>query len=137
MNDTHVKSHWSFWLICIVALIWSVMGCINFLMQMNPDMLVNYPEVAQSIITSRPLWATVAFAVAVFGGALGDVLLLLKKSIARYLFIASLVGVIVTSIHTFQITSAMEILVGSLMSLVVAVFLVWYSKLVQLKGWIH
>ena len=113
------------------------MGSINFIMQMNPDMLVNYPEAAQSLITSRPLWATVAFAIAVFGGAFAEVLLLLGKATAYYLFIASLLGVIVTNIHTFQVSSAIDIWVGSLMSLVIAVLLLLYSKLVKRKGWIN
>ena len=137
MSKAQIRPHWSFWVICIVALIWNVMGSINFIMQMNPNMLANYPEAAQSLITSRPLWATIAFAVAVFGGALAEVLLLLKKATAYYLFIASLLGVVVTNIHTFQVSSAIDIWVGSLMSLVIAAFLIWYSKLVKHKGWIN
>lgn len=133
---TEIKIHWSFWLICIVALIWNLMGSINFIMQMNPDMLANYPEAAQSLISSRPLWATGAFAVAVFGGVLGEILLLLKKSTAYYIFIASLLGVIVANIHTFNVSSTVDIWVGSLMSLVVAAFLIWYTKLVKRKSWI-
>jgi len=80
MSGIHIKPHWSFWVICIVALIWNVMGSINFIMQTNPEMLANYPETAQSLIASRPLWATIAFAIAVFGGALAEILLLLKKA---------------------------------------------------------
>jgi hypothetical protein len=137
MNKTHVKPHWSFWLICIVALIWNVMGSINFIMQMNPEMLANYPEAAQSLITSRPLWATIAFAVAVFGGVLGDILLIIKKSVAYYLFIVSFLCVVVVNIHTFSVSNAVDIWIGSLMSLVVAVFLIWYSKYTKRKCWIN
>ena len=133
---TGIKIHWSFWLICIAALIWNVMGSINFIMQMNPDMLANYPEAAQSLIASRPMWATGAFAVAVFGGAFGEVLLLLKNSSAYYIFIASFLGVIVANIHTFNVSSSVDIWIGSLMSLVVAAFLIGYTKLVKRKGWI-
>jgi uncharacterized membrane protein YeiH len=68
------------------------------------------------------------FALAVFGGLVGDILLILKKAIAYYLFAASLLGVIVTNIHTIQVSSDMNILVGSLMSLVVSAFLIWYAK---------
>jgi len=111
------------------------MGSINFIMQMNPDMVANYPEAAQSLIASRPLWATIGFAIAVFGGVFGDVLLLLKRSVAFYFFVVSFVCVIVANIHTFKITDAVDIWVGSLMSLVVAAFLIWYSKFVKKKYW--
>ena len=134
MNDRTVGSvHWSFWLIGVIALIWNVMGCINFLMQMNSGSLANYPEAARSLVENRPPWATGAFAIAVFGGSLGCLLLLFKKSVAYYVFIVSLLGVIVTNIHTFGMATSTEIKVGSLMSLVVAVFLIWYSK--QVIGW--
>ncbi len=140
MNDKTVGGvHWSFWLIGAVALIWNVVGVINFFMQMNPDVLAAYRESERAIIEGRPAWATGAFSIAVFGGAFGCVLLLLRKSAAYYLFIGSLLGVIVTMIHTLGIGIDFglgEILGIILMPLVVAVFLIWYSKQAESKGWI-
>lgn len=136
MSKPNVKPHWSFWVICVVALIWNAMGCMNFIMQMNPEMLANFPEAAKSLVATRPIWATAAFALAVFGGLVGDVLLLLRKPIAYYLFIASLLGVIVTNIHTVQVSSDMNIWVGSAMSLAVSTFLIWYTKTTNQKGWL-
>ncbi len=143
MNNENVGGvHWSFWAIGAIALIWNVMGVINFFMQMNADALASYPESHRAIIEGRPAWATGGFAIVVFGGALGCLLLLLRKSAAYYLFIASLLGVIVTMTHTLGIASsiidfsAFEILMMILMPLVVAAFLIWYSKQAQSKGWI-
>ena len=136
MNDEINKVPWSFWLISTFMLVWNVMGCINFLMQMNPDSLANYSEAVRSLITHRPTWATGAFAVAVFGGSLGCLMLLLKKSTAFYVFVVSFLGVMVTNVHTFGITNSTGILVGSSLSLVVAGYLIWYSKFVERKGWI-
>jgi len=140
MSDETVGGvHWSFWAIGTVALIWNVLGCINFFVQMDPDMLAGYRESERAIVEGRPAWATGAFAIAVFGGALGCLLLLLRKSAAFYVFIASLLGVIVTMIHTLGVGIDFglgEILGIILMPLVVAAFLVWYSKWAQSKGWI-
>ena len=140
MNDETVGGvHWSFWLIGAVALIWNVVGVINFFAQMNPDVLAAYRESERAIVEGRPAWATGAFAIAVFGGALGCLLLLLRKSAAYYLFIASLLGVIVTMIHTLGVGIDFglgEILGIILMPLVVAAFLIWYSKQAESKGWI-
>ena len=141
MNDKSVSVavHWSFWFIGAVMLLWNIMGCINFIVQMDPDALAAYRESERTIIEGRPVWATGAFAIAVFGGAIGCVLLLLKKSAAYYLFIASQIGVIVTMIHTLGVGvdfSIGEILGVILMPLVVATFLIWYSKRAESKGWI-
>jgi len=140
MNDKNIGGvHWSFWLIGAVALIWNVMCVINFFVQMNPDVLAAYRESERAIIEGRPAWATGGFAIAVFGGVLGCLLLLLRKSTAYYLFIASLLGMIVTMTHTLGVDIDFglgEILGIILMPFVVATFLIWYSKQVESKGWI-
>ena len=143
MNDETIgRVHWSFWAIGAVTLIWNVMGVINFFMQMNADALASFPESHRAIIESRPAWASGAFAIAVFGGALGCLLLLLRKRAPYYLFIASLLGVVVQLIHTLGIASStigfspFEISTIILMPLVVAAFLIWYSKWAGSNGWI-
>ena len=140
MNDETVRRvHWSFWVIGAFTLIWNVAGVINFFAQMNPDVLAAYRESERLIVEGRPAWATGAFAMAVFGGALGCLLLLLRNSAAFYLFIASLLGVIVTMIHTLGVGIDFgpgEILGIILMPLVLAAFLIWYSKLAESKGWV-
>jgi hypothetical protein len=126
-------------------LIWNVMGAMNLLWQISADadMLASFPETHRAIIEGRPIWATAGFAVCVFAGALGCFLLLLRKSAAYYLFIASLLGVIVTMIHTTNVASSTtrlsfpEIFVMILMPMIVAVFLIWYSKFAERKGWIN
>jgi hypothetical protein len=143
MNDETVGGvHWSFWAIGAVALIWNVMGVINFFVQMNAHALAAMPAAQRAIIEGRPAWATGAFAIAVFGGALGCLLLLLRKSAACYLFIAALVGVIVQGIPYLGMASStiaygpVEISLYILMPLVVAAFLIWYSKWAESKSWI-
>jgi len=144
MNNKSVAGvHWSFWLIGAIALLWNVMGCINYLMQMNPDTVASMPETHRAIIDSRPAWATAGFAIGVFGGALGSLMLLMKKSSAFYVFIASLLGIVVTMLHTLRIPdfgsrfSAFELVLMIISPLVVAVFLLWYIKYSGKKGWIN
>ena len=134
--------HRSFWAIGVVALIWNVLGAMNFMWQMqaDADAIAAYREAERAIIQGRPAWATTGFAIAVFGGALGCILLLLKKSAATYLFVASLLGVTATMVHTLSAGANLglgEILGIVLMPLAVAVFLIWYSKRAASKGWIR
>lgn len=139
MSDKPVGSiHWSFWMIGAVTLVFNGMGVINFFVQMNPESLATFPETYRPIIEGRPAWATAAFAAAVFGGSLGCLLLLLRKSAASYGFVASLLGVIATMAHIVGVVrfTSFEAWVGVLMQLVVTVFLIWYSKLAANKGWV-
>ena len=141
MSDKSISGvHWSFWVIGAIALVWNVLGVINYFMQMNPEILTQYRESERAIVEGRPAWATGGFAIAVFGGALGSLLLLLRKSAAFYLFVASLLGVIVTMAHTLGVGisfSLGEILGIILMPLVVAAFLIWYSKYTESREWIR
>lgn len=138
MNEkTRTSPHWSFWIIGVVALVWHVLGSVNFLMQMNARSVAQMPESFRAVIESRPVWATFAFAVAVFGGSIGCILLLLRKSKPTYLFVASIIGVIV---QVFPLSGMddvqLGIWIGSLMSLAVAGFMIWYSTHANSKAWI-
>ena len=142
MNDQSAGGvHWSFWAISVVALIWNGMGIINFVVQLDADAVATMPETHRAIIDSRPIWATGGFAMAVFGGASGCLLLLLKKSAASYWFVASLLGVIVTMIHTIGVATSgtnfqfFEIAMMIVMPLVVAAFLIWFSKHAASRSW--
>ncbi len=138
-----VRTHWSFWLVGSVALIWNLMGCFNFVMQLDAEIVASYPENHRAIIEGRPAWATAGFAVAVFGGALGSILLLFRKSAARYFFLASLLGVIAAMAHTLRVFASgveyrpFEVVLIMVMPVVVAIFLVWYSGFAERRSWIR
>jgi hypothetical protein len=118
------------------------MGVMNYFMQMNVEMVASFPESHRAIIEGRPLWATGGFAIAVFGGTFAGILLLLKKSLAYYLFVASLIGTVVTMIHTINIAASAieynfgEIVMMILMPLIIAALLIWYAKGAKNKGWV-
>lgn len=136
----HTKPHWSFWLICILMLIWNVMGCMNFIAQLIPESLQTYRASEQLIIQSRPLWATIIFAVAVFSGAIGCLFLPLRKAFSYSLLIISLLAVVITVIQSLSIGiaqfSSNELIDIVLMPIVIAGFLVWYARYSKNKNWI-
>ncbi|KPJ92273.1 MAG: hypothetical protein AMJ53_09705 [Gammaproteobacteria bacterium SG8_11] len=142
-NEAVRRVHWSFWLISVVALLWNVGGAINYFMQTNLEFVATLPETHRAIIEGRPAWATGGFAIGVFGGAIGCLLLLFRKSTSFYVFVASLLGIIVTMIHTTDVASskinfsAAEIFVMILLPIIVAAILIWYTKLAIRKSWIE
>jgi len=83
-----------------------------------------------------------AFAIAVISSALGSILLLPRKSAVFYLFIASLLGMIVHMISYLGMAgstidfASFEISMYILMPLMVAAFLIRYSKHAKTKSWI-
>jgi hypothetical protein len=142
-SETIKGVHWSFWLISVAALLWNIGGAINYIMQTDMDFVSTLPETHRAIIEGRPMWATAGFAIGVFGGALGCLLLLFRKSYALYLFIASFAGIVVTMIHTVNVANtntnftAPEIFIMIVMPVIVAAMLIWYAKLAMRKSWIN
>ena len=133
------QTHWSFWIISTIILFWNVLGSVNFFMQMDSDVVSSYREVEQAIIKGRPLWATLGFGFGVLGGALGCIQLLRKKESAFYFFCASLLGVVIAIGHslTVHVDFAMGEIVGIvIMPVIVSIFLIWYVKYCQQKGWL-
>ncbi len=145
-TDRAIKrsAHWSVWLVGIIALVWNVMGCANYMWQMNmsPDALSAMSAAQRAIIENRPAWATGGFAIAVFAGAIGSVLLLLRKSLSLVFFVLSVIGVIVSMLPVFGIVnsgvvfSAFEKTMYLVLTPLLAAFLVWYTRWAISRGWV-
>ena len=140
MNDDSNAAggpHWRYWVIVMVALIFNIAGIVNFIAQMDASAVATMPDAYRAIVENRPTWGTWSFALAVFGGGLGCVLLLLRKSVAFYVFIASLMGAVVAQLPFVGMTGfPVEALIGGLTQVIVTVFLMWYSTLAERKRWI-
>jgi hypothetical protein len=137
MNTDMKSTHWGFWLIGGLGLVWNLLGSLNFMMQMKADSLLSMPEPFRTLVANRPDWATAAFALGVFGGAIGCVLLLLKQKAAIYVLFASLVGI---AVHLMPYLSGVNlpspfgfgnVMLVFVAPLAVAVFLVWYARYVR------
>lgn len=133
-NKTLEKKRWSFWVVCILGLVWNVGGAANYLMQTNMEFVNSMPATHQAIIIGRPAWATAGFAVGVFGGALGCILLMFVQRTSLYVFLISLAGIVVTMIHTMNVVmskvefSFLEVFVMAISPLLVALALCGYAK---------
>lgn len=127
------KPHLSFWLIAAAGLAWNLMGCVNYITQTNPENVARMPEIYQVIIAGRPAWATFAFAIAVFGGAVGCILLLMRKKMAFPVLAISFVGIVVTAWFTFSVVGAVPSMV---LSILIGAALLWYASIVRRFNWL-
>ncbi|MDB4709724.1 hypothetical protein OAF18_03215 [Flavobacteriaceae bacterium] len=132
-----------FWVISVMALVWNLMGVFNYLTQafMTNEILASLPKDQKLLYEKVPAWVTAAFAVAVFSGTLGALLLLLKKKVSSTFFILSFVGIIVQMTYGLLISENTNIygplgLVMPLMIIAIGGYLIWYSKKAAENRWI-
>jgi hypothetical protein len=143
MANNQTRPTTAFWIICILALLWNIIGIMNFYMQVfiSPETLAALPEAERALIEASPIWTKVVFAIAVLDGTLGCVLLLMKKAVARPVLISSMLAVLIQMTYWLFFTNSMEVygstvLVMPLLVISVSIFLVWYAYNVKSKGWI-
>ncbi len=142
MNDNAIKTKppiW-FWVVAALGLVWNVMGVAAFIMQMTQD-LAALPEPQRIFYETTPMWATVAFAIAVFGGVLGCLALLLRKSWALTMLLVCLAGIIVQITHSLVVSNGIEVFGEEGIALPVATFsiallLIWFASYSKKRGWL-
>lgn len=136
------KAPWWFWLICLLALLWNLMGIGAYLGSAfggESAIIEAYGEDGAKVMLSRPAWATAAFAIAVFAGTLGCLAMLLRKSWAKWLFIVSLLGILLQNLWGFFLSNASQYMLDFdkimvPMVIIVAVFLLLFAQNMTRKG---
>lgn len=130
-----------FWVIGIVALLWNLSGVYFYLQQayMTEEDLLALPLEQQPLYENIPAWVTGAFAIAVFGGTLACILLLMRKKLATPLFLISLLAIIVQTTYNVFMSKAMEVygpsgMIMPAMIVLAGIFLLWYSKKKESAG---
>lgn len=118
-----------------LGLLWNLFGVYNYLMTVG---VVGGADAAAA--GAMPAWATGAFAIAVFGGTLGCLGLLMLKRWSKLLLLVSLLGVVALDIWMFAL-SGLGAPAGAEMGItiavmVVAVLLVWLANSADKKGWL-
>ncbi len=115
-------------------------GVAAFVGQMTMD-VTTLSAAEQVFYESTPAWATVAFAVAVFGGVLGCVGLLLRKGWAFAMFVACLLGIVVQDGHSLFIGDGIEVFgpagfILPLFTFGIAAARAGFARYSEQQGWI-
>jgi hypothetical protein len=133
-----------FWIVAIVAIVWNLMGVVSYIstVMTSPEAIAAMPQAEQALYNNTPIWATSAFAIAVFAGVAGSVLLLLRKSIAFPVFGISLAGIIIQMSYWLLMTNSIAVygpggVTMPIMVIIIGIFLVWFSSMAKAKGWLR
>ena len=133
----------TFWAIAVPALLWNLLGVAAYISQVRrtEEAFAAMPEAERMLYMNVPVWATAAFAIAVNGGAVGCLLLILRRAWAFPVLVASLLGVIVQMYHSLFVANSIDVygpggMIMPIMVLGISAFLVWYAVHARNKGWI-
>ncbi|MBX2817378.1 MAG: hypothetical protein KTR24_15325 [Saprospiraceae bacterium] len=140
-NETPPKS---FMIIAIAAVVWNILGLISFVTQvtMSPEAMAALPQEQQDLYAASPGWMNIVFGIATVAGFLGSVGLAMKKMWAVPLFLLSLLGVAIQMGYSNLMTDAPKVfgmgaVIMSILVIVIAAYLLHYSRQARTKGWLH
>jgi hypothetical protein len=133
---------WHLWLIGMIGGLWSSIGVISLMLtQMKVEAVMSrFPPQQREYFESFPLWAVAFWAIGVFGGVIGCLLLLLKNRLAFPVLLASVSAAVVFNLGGLFLLGGMEVMreTGGLgltaFPLIFAAFLAYYARAMSRKG---
>jgi hypothetical protein len=136
------KTPWHLWAVGILSVLWNAMGAFDYLMTQtqNEGYMSNFTPEQLEFFYGFPAWVVAFWAIAVWGGVLGAVLLLFRKKLAVPVFLVSFLSMVVTTIHNFGLSNGFEVMgdpfamIFSAMIFVFALLLYVYARAMRNRG---
>lgn len=133
------------WIVGIVSLLWNAFGCLDYTMTnlRNPAWLANMTADQLAYQNSLPAWLTAFWAIGVWGGLAGSVLLLMRSRYCVWAFALSFVGAVVGLGYQMFLTEMPASMKNGGMAIIpwfiilFAAFLFWYAWNAERKGVLH
>jgi hypothetical protein len=123
------------------ALLFMVIGCALFLLDVGASRATMALD-QQAVHAARPLWILIANAVAVFAGALGALLLVLRRKLAEPVLLVSLAAVILWLAGLLLTPDLRDLLSTNDIAVALSVTLVtwtifWFGRHSRQRGWLR
>ena len=138
---THQRTPWHLWLVGILGLLWDSMGAFDYLMTQtqNESYMSQFTPEQLEFFYGFPTWVVAFWALAVWGGVLGTLLLLLRKRLSVPVLLGSFLAMIVTAVHNFFLSNGLEVMGGtglvfSVLIFVFALALWLYARAMAQRG---
>lgn len=133
------------WVVGALSLLWNAFGCYDYLMTnlKNQAYLSKFTADQLAFFDSLPGWLTAFWAIGVWGGLAGAILLLMRSRHAVLVFGLSLVGAIVGLGYQMFIAKMPASMKEGMMGvmpwaiIVIAAFFLWYAMSSEKKGLLH
>lgn len=133
-----------FRVIAVIAVAWNLVGVAMFFLQtgLEPERIAALPEQQRVVYEAMPSWLAVFYGIAVFGGLLGSLGLLLRRRWSVPVLAVSLAAVLVQMTVLYLVTPAWQAsgVPGLAMSLLIAgiaAFLLVYAHRASTRGWLR
>ena len=133
-----------FWLVSVVLLVWNLIGCYFCIQQfrLGAEAMKPTTDYDRELYARLPAWYNICYAVAVGSGALGGALLLLRNAGAFWLFVVSLIALVIEFGYLFTATDIVarkgfgKTVPFPAFIALIAALAIWFACCAKGHGWI-
>jgi len=143
VDAPRASAPWHFWLASLVGILWNGFGAYDYWMSnTSGDVYLRSSGMSDAQIAyfhAMPAYMTGVWAVGVWGGLLGAILMLARLRWAFPVFVASLAAFLASLVYYFVLTDGMKVngqrmVIMDAVILAGCLFYVWYSRLMAKRG---
>ncbi|MEA1071941.1 hypothetical protein [Sphingomonas sp. LY160] len=125
----------------VAAVLWEVIGCFMYVSQVTADP-ATLPLDQRAMWEAAPTWMVAAYAIAVWVGLIGAVLLLMRQRLAEPVLLVSLVAVVVQFsalllVPALRDRTPSDALLGPIIIFVVCYGIWMLSRIARKRGWLR
>jgi hypothetical protein len=143
MDEDHASKPVAAWFMvaAVASLLFMGLGCVSYLMHVLADPNA-MPLDQRAAYDAEPIWVTGAYAVAVWVGLAGTVLLVMRRKLAEGALLISLVAVLVWLAGLVIVAPLREAMSANdlLVAIVVTALtwtVYWFARHSRLRGWLR
>lgn len=143
MDDKHIATEVPGWFrpLAGLAVLWQAFGCYMYLTQTGADP-AGLPIDQRAMWEATPSWMIAAFAVAVWVGLIGAILLLLRRRQAVAMLLISVIAVVVQFSGLLLVPALRQITPSDALAMPIIIFVVAYgiyhlATLARKRGWLR
>ena len=130
-----------YWAGAIASLLFMAFGCMSYVMHVTLDP-ATLPIDQRAVMEALPVWMTAAFAIAVWVGLAGAVMLLLRRKLAEPLLLVSLVAATVQFSAYFLHGPLRDATSPDSLAIPIVIILLvwtiyWFARHSRQRGWLR
>jgi hypothetical protein len=130
-----------FKLAAIASVIFMAIGCAGYLASVLTDPS-SLPVDQRNLMEARPIWMIAAYAIAVWVGLAGSVLLLMRRKLAEPLLLVSLVTAVLTFLPYAVVPAVSDLVTTNDIAVAVVVLAItwtiyWFARHSRQRGWLR
>jgi hypothetical protein len=143
VDAPRASAPWRYWVVSVLGVLWNAFGAYDYFMsKTGGDAYMRQAGMSEAQIAhmhAYPAWMSADWAIGVWGGLLGALLLLVRSRYAFHAFVASLAAFVVMLVYTYALSDGAKVMgqqgmIFNVLILAGCLFFVWYSRLMTKRG---